>query len=55
MRRESFFVPGGPKLQEGSGTGRLDLPIKSQKPVAVLRMKIGVELQPGRVGGGLGQ
>jgi hypothetical protein len=32
MRTSSFFVPEDPKLQAGSGTGRLDLPTKSQWP-----------------------
>jgi hypothetical protein len=33
MRRtRSFFVPEDPKLQAGSGTGRLDLPTKPQWP-----------------------
>jgi hypothetical protein len=32
MRTRSFFVPEGPKSQTCSGTGRLDLPTKSQWP-----------------------
>ena len=31
-RRNFVFVPEGPKFQAGSGTGRFDIPIKSQWP-----------------------
>ena len=48
---DEIFAPEGPKSQAGSGAGRLDLPTKYKVPAAVLRMKIGVELRPGRVGG----
>ena len=49
MRASKFFVPEGPQSHAGSRAGRLGLPQKV--PVAVLRIKTGVELRPGRAGG----